>query len=214
MDILSKREHLWIISVAEKRQMFSLCIHQIEKLILSSVLYLFYESDEFQNVVRSSDNYKNHLIDLKNQRRRVAVYEAPRELHLHHTDDHHDDLVDFDAVTDNVLDTPTHGNGILSISPYASLTPVSAITPHQDSPPIKLVEFLHRSLCALKLDESKIPNKSAFSLYTFSIESVGKFRRYRIQPLLSTDWKPMDSSYWMIRKMQSFPRWFVMDDIA
>lgn len=153
MDILSKREQLPSLSVAAKREMFGLCIHEIEKLILSSVLYLFYESDEFQTVVRSSDNYQNHLIDLKNERRRVAVCEDARDLSQ--------DSVDFDAVlsNDEAFDTPTHGHGLAALSPYASLTPVSATSP-MHSPPIKL-EMSHSSASfdGLEVDLGLYPSR-------------------------------------------------------
>jgi len=128
-DAIRKFDNLSNLSVAQKRNIFSLCEEDIRTLVCGNIIPFIHDK-KFQAVVKESQSYKNYL---NNPRSREAVDERPTDLSLNN-DDSKDDSKD-DEVTDNVnnaLDSPSpspHDQRLdVSFTPYDSMTPDSLPT--------------------------------------------------------------------------------------
>ena len=71
-----------------KRALFGPCVDEIERLMLSSVLPAFYESSDFQEAARKSEQYASYRVHAKN-RRNKRKYEKldspPIKLEISHS---------------------------------------------------------------------------------------------------------------------------------
>eukprot|EP01083_Nonionella_stella_P285587 972167_1 len=137
-DILSKKGVFTAFDRTVKRNIFDLCVHEIERLIISSVLPSFYASKIFQNVARNSDSYPKESCVLS------GTNEAPMALSL--MDDSLGVSIAFSGrkIRSNKMRTPVNASLHCFLSPL-SLSPVSS-------------NSSSHSACPLKNSETKISN--------------------------------------------------------